>query len=262
MTDRNHNPSPTDGHASGSQPGRLADVPQPARAVTRETELATQTRRSVSPGRDLPASSARPRRMQHSSAAPGQPRLRQHTGSARPRGRTSAQGITDATESLASPRAATSPGRPQALSQVLHLIKHTALVYGVARVLANGIIRSRGTVEALHWQHADTLDADLIPGAIILRPSPNGRTGVHHNLRLTIPAAARRSHGIKTGDFVLLAAAPAHNILIIFTMRALDELMRALDEMIAVDARPSGANPAAAADASGIVYPPAARSKL
>jgi bifunctional DNA-binding transcriptional regulator/antitoxin component of YhaV-PrlF toxin-antitoxin module len=200
----------------------------------------------------MDGSSARPRRTQRSPAASRRPGLRQQTGSARPRSRTAAQGNLKAPERPA-PRPAINPERPLTLSQLAHLVQHTALVYGPARVLANGTIGNRGNVEALRWQHADRLDADLIPRAIILRPSPRGRTGVHHNLRLTVPAAVRRSQGIKAGDFVLLAAAPAHNILIILTMRTLDELM------IAVDAQPSGASPAAAADASGIVYPPAAK---
>ena len=124
-------------------------------------------------------------------------------------------------------------------------------MYGLARVWTNGTIGNRGTAKALRWRHADRLNADLTPGAIILRPSPRGRIGVHQDLRLTIPAAARRSHGIKTGDYVLLAAAPAHRLLIIHTMRAVDELLTVLDAAL------SAASPAA----SAIVSPAAARGK-
>ena len=108
---------------------------------------------------------------------------------------------------------------------------------------------------ALRWQHADRLDADLIPGAIILRLSPHGRVGVHQDLRVTITATARRSHGIKTGDYVLLAATPAHHLLVILTMRAVDELL------IALDAALVAASPAATVYASAIVSPAAARTE-
>jgi len=126
-------------------------------------------------------------------------------------------------------------------------------VYGLARVWTNGTVGNRGTAKALRWRHADRLNADLTPGAIILRPSPRGRIGVpvHQDLRLTIPAAARRSYGIKTGDYVLLAAAPAHRLLIIHTMRAVDELLTVLDTAL------SAASPAA----SAVVSPAAARGK-
>ena len=252
MTSHDYNPSRS--HAPGARPADPADVTQRAAAVTRHTESTSQTQRSASPGRDMTGSSARLRRMQCSPAALRRPALRQQKGSARPRSRTAAQGHGEAPERPAS-RPATNPGRPQTLSQILHLILHSALVYGVARVWSNGTIGNRSAVEALRWQHADRLDAGLIPGAIILRPSRHGQIGVHQNLRMTIPAVARRSQGIKTGDFVLLAAAPAHKLLIILTMHAVDELM------MAVDAELSGASPAVAASASAIVSAAVGRIK-
>ena len=253
MISHDHDPSSTDGPAPGSHPARLGNA-APRAAVVRRTRAANPAGRSASPGRDMDASSARAFRVQRPPAASRRPALRKQTGSARPRSRTAPQGIIDAAEHPA-PRPAINPERPLTLSQLPHLLQYPALVYGLARVLANGTIGNRGTVQALRWQHADRLDADLIPGAIILRPSPHGRIGVHHSLRLTIPATARRSHGIKTGDYVLLAAAPAHSLLIIHAMPAVDELL------IALDAALFAASPAAAISASAIVSPAAARTK-
>jgi len=59
----------------------------------------------------------------------------------------------------------------------------------------------------------------------------------------------------QAGDFVLLAAAPVCGLLIIITMRAVNELM------IALDAALPGASPATAADTSAIVSQAAARTK-
>jgi hypothetical protein len=137
------------------------------------------------------------------------------------------------------------------LSQLPHLLQHTALLYGLARVWTNGTVGNRGTAKAPRWRHADRLKLDLTPGAIIFQPSPRGRIDVHQDLRLTIPAAAHRSHGIKTGDYVLLAAAPAHRLLIIHTMRAVNELLTVLDAAL------SAASPAA----SAVVSPAGARGK-
>ena len=249
MTSHDHHLSSTGGAALGSQPTHPGNATRRAAGVTRQTPATSQAGRSPSPGRDMDARSARPRHAHRSPAASLRAGLRQQTASARPRSRTAAQNIIETPERPA-PRPA-SPGRPLTLSQLPHLLQHTALVYGPARVWTNGTVGNRGTAKALRWRHADRLNADLTPGAIILRPSPRGRIGVHQDLRLTIPAAARRSYGIKTGDYVLLAAAPAHRLLIIHTMRAVDELLTVLDAAL------SAATPAA----SAIVPLAAARGK-
>jgi hypothetical protein len=254
MTSHDHHPSSTDGHATRSPAAHLGDTAQWAAALVRQTLPENQTGRPGDPGQDMDASSARPLRAQRFPAASRRPGLRKQTDRARPRSRTTAQRIITAPECLA-PRPAPNLERSLTVSQLPHLLRHTALVYGLARVRTNGTIGNRGTVEALYWQHADRLDAELTPGAIILGPSPHGRVGVHQDLCLTIPATARRSQGIKSGDYVLLAAAPAHHILIIHTMRAVDELL------IALDAALFAASPAAAVSASAIVPPAAARTK-
>jgi hypothetical protein len=240
MTSHHHHPGSAGGATPGSQPTHLGNATRRAAAVTRQTPATSQAGRSASPGRDMNARSARPRRAQRSPAASLWSGLRRQTASARPRSWTAAPSIIETPERPAS-RPAINPGRPLALSQLPRLLQHAALVYGLAGVWTNGTVGNRGTAKALRWRHADRLSADLSPGAIILRPSPRGRIGVHQDLRLTIPAAARRSHGIKTGDYVLLAAAPAHRLLIIHTMRAVDELLTLLDTAL------SAASPAASA---------------
>jgi hypothetical protein len=250
MTSHHHHPGSAGGAAPGSQPTHPGNATRRAAAVTRHAPATSQAGRSASPGRDMDARSARPRRAQHSPAASLRSALRRQTASARPRSRTAAQSVIETPERPA-PRPAINPGRPLTLSQLPHLLQHTALVYGLARVWTNGTIGNGSTAKALRWRHADRLNADLTPGPIIVRPCPRRRIGVHQDLRLTIPAAARRSYGIKTGDHVLLAAAPAHRLLIIHTIRAVDELLTVLDAAL------SAASPAA----SAIVSSAAARGK-
>jgi len=249
MTSHDRHPGSVGGAAPGSQPGHPGNATRRAAAVTRQTPATSQAGRSASPGRDMDARSARPRRAHRSPAASLRSGLRRQTASARPRSRTAAQSIIETPERPA-PRPAINPGRTLTLSQLPHLLQHTALLYGLARVWTNGTVGNRGTAKALRWRHADRLKPDLTPGAIIFQPSRHGRVGVHQDLRLTIPAAARRCHG-KTGDYVLLAAAPAHRLLIIHTMRAVDELLTVLDTAL------SAASPAA----SAVVSPAAARGK-
>jgi bifunctional DNA-binding transcriptional regulator/antitoxin component of YhaV-PrlF toxin-antitoxin module len=42
---------------------------------------------------------------------------------------------------------------------------------------------------------------------------------------IVIPAAARRQHGIETGDHVLLAAAPEYGIVIVHTRQAMNDML-------------------------------------
>ena len=132
MTSHDHHPSSTGGAALGSQPAHPGNAIRRAAAVTRQTPATSQAGRSASPGRDMDARSARPRRAHRSPAASLRSRLRQQTASARPRSRTAAQSIIETPERPA-PRPAISPGRPLTLSQLPHLLQHTALVYGLAR---------------------------------------------------------------------------------------------------------------------------------
>jgi hypothetical protein len=254
MSSHDHDSSSTDRPAPGSQPAHLGNATQRAVVVMRQTQATNQTGRSDSPGRGMDASSADPFRVQRSPAASHRPGARGQKGGTRPRSRIAARGIIEATEHPA-PRPAINPERPLPLSQLPHLLRHTALEYGLARVQNHGTIYNHRIVRALHWQHADRLDAELTSRAIILRSSPSGRVGVQQGLHMLIPAAARRFHGIMTGDHPLLAAAPDYSLLLIHTMRAVDELL------IALDAGLLAASPAAAADASAIVSPVAARGK-
>ncbi len=250
MTSHNHDSGSTGVPVPGSQPAHPGNATWRAAAVVRQTQATNQTGRSGRPGQGTDGSSARLSRAQLPPAASRRPGPRQRTGSARPRSRAAGQGIIEAQEHPAS-CPGIKPGGPLPLSQLAHLLRHAALVYGLARVQTRGTIGNRGIVRSLRWQHADRLDAELTTSAIILRPSPPGPVGVHQDLRVTIPATARRSHGIKTGDYVLLAAAPAHRLLIIHTMRAVDELLTVLDAAL------SAASPAA----SAIVSPAAASGK-
>lgn len=253
MITHHHHPGSAGGAAPGPQPAHLGNATRRAAAVTRPAQATSQAGRPASPGRDMNARSGRPRRAQRSPAASSlRSGLRRQTASARPRNWTAAQCIIETPERPAR-RPAINPGHPLTLSQLPRLLQDAALVYGLARVRTNGTVGNRGTAKALRWRHADRLSADLTAGAIVLRPSPRGRIGVQQDLRLTIPAAACRSRGIKTGDYVLFAAAPAHRLrlLIIHSMRAVDELPTVLDAAL------SAASPAA----SAVVYPAGGRGK-
>jgi len=91
MTSHHHHPGSAGSAAPGSQPAHPGNATRRADAVTRQTPAASQAGRSASPGRDMDARSARPRRAQRSPAASLRSGLRHQTGSARPSSRTAAR---------------------------------------------------------------------------------------------------------------------------------------------------------------------------
>lgn len=254
MSDDDHDPSSADGLVSGSQPPHLGKAAQRAASVVCQTQAVNQTGRSASLGQDTDASSARPFRVQRSLAASRRPGLRRQTGSARPRNPTAARGVIEALERPAS-RPAINPERSPPLGQLPRLLRPTARVYGLARVQTHGTIHNRRITRACTGSTPTGSMQSGPPSAIVLRPSLKGQVGVQQGLHLLIPADARRVHGIETGHHLLLAAAPANSLLIIHMMRAVDELL------IALDAGLFAASPATAADASTIVSPAAARTQ-
>jgi hypothetical protein len=65
----------------------------------------------------------------------------------------------------------------------------------------------------------------LTPQSIVLRSASDGLFSVPQRPCIVIPSHARRPHGIKPGDHVLIAAAPAHGLVIVYPLSALDEMI-------------------------------------
>jgi hypothetical protein len=61
--------------------------------------------------------------------------------------------------------------------------------------------------------------------AIVIRACPDGLLRVPHRPAIVIPRPARTLHRIEAGDHVLLAAAPAYDVVIVHTLSALDDML-------------------------------------
>jgi AbrB family looped-hinge helix DNA binding protein len=99
------------------------------------------------------------------------------------------------------------------------------MVYDIGRVDTSGRVLSGDLVEALRWQAGDKLEVVLTQGAIVIRVSPDGPFSVSRRPRIIIPAEARRRHGIRPGDHVLLAGAPDYGVVIVYPLSALDDMI-------------------------------------
>jgi hypothetical protein len=99
------------------------------------------------------------------------------------------------------------------------------MLYGIGRVDSSGRAANREIIEALHWQPGDRLETVLMPRAIVIRACPDGPLRVPQRPAIVIPRPARTLHRIEAGDHVLLAAAPAYDLVIVHTLSALDDML-------------------------------------
>lgn len=98
------------------------------------------------------------------------------------------------------------------------------MLYDIGHVDGAGRVASNDIINALHWQPG-RLDVNLTPRIIVIRAVPGGPFSVPRRPRIIIPSHARRSHGIKLGDHVLIAAALDYDLVIVYPLSALDEMI-------------------------------------
>jgi hypothetical protein len=139
-------------------------------------------------------------------------------------GRPAAQEIIKA---LALPASGAAPGPARALplTRLQRLPREASMLYGIGRVDSSGRVANREIIEALHWLPGNRLEVVLMSSAIVIRACPDGLMRVPQRPCIVIPRPARTLHRIETGDQVLLAAAPAYDVVIVHTLSALDDML-------------------------------------
>ena len=115
-----------------------------------------------------------------------------------------------------------SPLPPTGLHQ---LPRDASMLYDIGRVDGSGRLTSNGIINALRWHHGSNLDVILTSRSIVIRAAPDGLFSVPRRPCIIIPAHARRPHGIKPGDQVLIAAAPDYGLVLVYPLSALDEMI-------------------------------------
>jgi hypothetical protein len=136
-----------------------------------------------------------------------------------------AQGIV---ASLALPpahQAPTPPASPLPPAGLHQLPRDASMLYDIGRVDNSGRLTSNGIVNALRWDHGTNIDVTSTSRSIIIRTAPDGPFSVPRRPCIIIPAHARRPHGIKPGDQVLIAAAPDYGLVLVYPLSALDEMI-------------------------------------
>ena len=141
------------------------------------------------------------------------------------RPQTTAQGIVG---SLVLPAARPAPSQlasPLPMTGLHRLPRDASMLYDIGRVDGSGRVASNDIINALHWRPGSKLDVILTPRTIVIRAAADGPFSVPRRPCIIIPSHARRPHGIKPGDHVLIAAAPDHGLVIVYPLSALDEMI-------------------------------------
>jgi bifunctional DNA-binding transcriptional regulator/antitoxin component of YhaV-PrlF toxin-antitoxin module len=117
------------------------------------------------------------------------------------------------------------PASPLPLTGLHRLPRDASMLYDIGRVDSSGRVASNDIIDALHWRPGNRLEVILTLRTIVIRTAPGGRSAVPRRPCIIIPSRARRAHGIKPGDHILIAAAPDHGLVIVYPLSALDEMI-------------------------------------
>lgn len=105
--------------------------------------------------------------------------------------------------------------------------------YSMVRIDASGRLASRALLEPLGWNSGTSLTLGLWEGAAVLvRRDPNGTATADRDLRVAVPVALRARCLLRAGDSVLMAASPPHQILLVYIVPFLHQLLSPTHEHI------------------------------
>lgn len=115
--------------------------------------------------------------------------------------------------------------QPLPLGELPSLPRDGPLVYGMGRIDASGRISERAIIRMLGWSAGDRLTISVVSRVILMSADPAGLHKFPVKPFVMIPAAARAQCGLRSGDQVLLAAAPGHGTLLVHTLASLDAML-------------------------------------
>jgi AbrB family looped-hinge helix DNA binding protein len=100
-------------------------------------------------------------------------------------------------------------------------------VYGIGRIDASGRIADQSVIAAMGWRGGDLLTLTADAGAVTAHRDPGGMVTIPRRGYIAIPAPLRLRCGLKPGDRVLLAGAPADETLTAYSLAVVHEAIRA-----------------------------------
>jgi hypothetical protein len=101
----------------------------------------------------------------------------------------------------------------------------SSLVVGAASIDSSGRIADRVVLRAAGYQVGDRLDIRAVDAGIEVLPAPEGASCVSRQGFVFLPARARRTWALRTGDRVVLVAEPGRGRLLVVPPVALEDLL-------------------------------------
>jgi hypothetical protein len=115
---------------------------------------------------------------------------------------------------------------PLPLVGLLPALHHdTSLTYAITRLDDSGRIYDQATATALDWTPGQRLNITAHKHLLTVHADPDGLHTRSPRGCLTIPAPLRAHCGLRPGDQLLLAAAPAHHTPLIHPITALNTML-------------------------------------
>ena len=139
--------------------------------------------------------------------------------------RTTAQEVVASLVLPAARPASAQPVSPLSLAGLHRLPRDASMLYDIAGVDESGRVACGEIISELGWRPGTRLDVIVTPRAIVIRAAPGGLFSAPRRPCVVLPLHARRPHGIKPGDHVLIAAAPEHELVLVYPLSALDDMI-------------------------------------
>ena len=102
-----------------------------------------------------------------------------------------------------------------------------AMYYTVTAMDIWGRIADRSALTTLRWRPGDRIAVSVAEGAVMIRPQRDGRQVITQQGFLRLPATVRHLTRLRGGDRILLAACSDRDLLLAYSMAALDDMVKA-----------------------------------
>jgi hypothetical protein len=114
---------------------------------------------------------------------------------------------------------------PLPVSELVSLTRHADLRYGLGCIDPSGRVAAKPLLADLGWAAGQTLTITALRSALVVHPDAAGVFAIADPKHLVLPARVRRRCGLSRHDQVLLAADPAHQVLVVHPASALDAMI-------------------------------------
>jgi len=119
------------------------------------------------------------------------------------------------------------PRRGLPVSRLVMPDRGSSTYYTVTAIDVWGRLADRSPLLTLHWHPGLPISISLTENAVIVVSHRNGRHTVTRQGHLRLPASIRHLSRLKAGDRLLLAACPDRDLLVAYSMSALDAMVLA-----------------------------------